>query len=113
MDIYVPKFKPYCGGFDFEPAFFESGKTAFPGMLLIGCLFHFKKADREKMEKLGIPDNEIKIAMEWGALDLLNVLPQNELKEKVVTFVKVMLVDKCFEYYREEGEVCCKDMEAR
>ena len=65
------------------------------------------------MEKLGIPDNEIKIAMEWGALDLLNVLPQNELKEKVVTFVKVMLVDKCFEYYREEGEVCCKDMEAR
>jgi hypothetical protein len=45
IHMEIPKLKPYCGGFDFESVFFKSGKTAFPGMRWIGCLFHFKKAN--------------------------------------------------------------------
>ena len=55
----VPDFDPYSGRLDFELAFFDTAFEAFPNMKLIGCLFHPKKAAREKMTKLGIEKQEI------------------------------------------------------
>ena len=101
----VPGFEPYSGGLDFELAFFRTAKKAFPKMEMIGCLFHFKKSIREKMEKLGIDKKEIGIAMKWGALDLITVLPPNELLEKGVDFVKEHVMNLIFEFYCAEGNL--------
>jgi hypothetical protein len=70
---------PYCVGVDFEWNFWKSVLEFFPETKLIGCLFHFKQATRKKMVELGIPNPEIAFAMKSGVLDLLTVIPQDEL----------------------------------
>ena len=95
----LPNCTPYCIGVDFEKAFFTAVSIYFPQALLTGCLFHFKQAARRKMEKLGIPDNEIKIAMASGAYDLLTVLPVDELDDKGIPFVETMIMDQIYEYH--------------
>ena len=74
-------------------------------MELIGCLFHFKKAIREKLEKLGIDKKEIEIAMGWGVFDLITVLPTDELKERGIDFVREKIMNLIFDFYQKEGEV--------
>ena len=63
-------------------------------MELIGCLFHFKKPTREKIEKLGIDKKEIEITIGWGALDLIIVLPPNEFLETGIEFVKEHVINE-------------------
>ena len=58
----------------------------------MGCGFHFKQAARGKMENLGIPADEIKIAMRFGVYDLLVALPKDELASKGVDFVRSMII---------------------
>ena len=100
----VPGCDPYCVGVDFERAFFTAVRFHFPKTLLIGCLFHFKQAGVRKMEKLGIPDAEIKIAMVFGVFDLLTVLPRSELEERGVPFVRTMIMNLIHDHYFEKGE---------
>ena len=101
----VPGFDPYSGGLDFELAFFDTACETFPNMKLIGWLFHFKKAAREKMAKLGIEKKEIEIAMKWGRFDLLTVLPTYELKERGIPFVREMIMNLIYDFYAEQDEV--------
>ena len=60
------------------------------------------------MEKLGIDKKEIKIAMRWGALDLITVLPPPELSKKGIDFVKEHVMNLIYEFYCAKGnlELC-------
>jgi hypothetical protein len=58
-----PELDPSYIGADFERAFFSNVAAHFLHAKLIGCLFHFKQAERHKMKKLGFPDKEIAFAM--------------------------------------------------
>jgi hypothetical protein len=55
------------------------------------CLFHLKQAWRRKCKKMGIPEWQIRIAMERGMIDLLCVLPPDELRDKGIPFVMDLL----------------------
>jgi len=55
----------------------NGGKT-----LIHGCLFHQKQANRKKAEELGIPEDQRKYAMRRTVIDILSVIP----KEEVITF---------------------------
>ena len=54
----VDNIAPAYVGVEFESAFFSQDSNHFPGAQLIGCLFHFKQANRRKIIKLGIPEGE-------------------------------------------------------
>ncbi|POM60737.1 Cleavage induced Hypothetical protein [Phytophthora palmivora] len=56
---------------DFEISLIKNVQAQFPNAEVIGCLFHFKQALRRKMKKLCIPDNEVRVAMGKGVLDML------------------------------------------
>ena len=101
----VPGFEPYSGRLDFELAFFRTARQTFPKMELIGCLFHFKKACREKMEKLGIDQLEIEIAMKWGVFDLLTIFPTDELTERGIPFVREKIMNLIYDFYVEKDEI--------
>lgn len=79
---------------DFEVALINSITEQFPEtfiagiyffyihifqFLLLGCLFHFKQALRRKMIKCKIPHNEILSAMVPGMIDLLCLVPPDEI----------------------------------
>ena len=58
------------------------------------CLFHLKQAFRRKCVKMGIPEWQIRIAMERGMVDLLCVLPPDELKDKGIPFIMDLLFNR-------------------
>ena len=74
------KFDPATIGVDFEPALRNVVSKMFPKALVIGCLFHWKQAIRRKMVDLGIPKAVISHFMRPGHLDLLTVLPKEDVK---------------------------------
>jgi hypothetical protein len=99
----IPEFNPVTMGVDFERGFFKTVLNFFPDAKLIGCLFHFKQATRKKMKvDIHIPDVEIYIAMETGMLDLITVLPADELWKKGIPFVRMMINEAIYEHYTEE-----------
>lgn len=102
----VKECAPYCVGVDFEWNFWRSVGEFFPKTKLVGCLFHFKQALRKKLVELGIPKPEINFAMRSGVLDLLTVIPRDEL-HMGLHFVRNMIVDHLISLQteaREEGE---------
>ena len=101
--IECPGFNPVTFGVDFERGFFTTVQEFFPECFLIGCLFHFKQAARKKMKDLGIPDEEIFIAMASGVYDLLTILPKEELLKKGIPFVREMIIEEITNYYAEKG----------
>jgi len=66
----------------------------------VGCLFHFKQALRRRMEKLGIPEAEIKFAMRKGEVDLLTVIPIEDL-ERGIAFARTRIMQYIDEEPRE------------
>ena len=57
------------------------------------------------MEKLGIDKKEIEVAMRWGALDLITVLPPNELLEKGIDFVREHVMNLIYDFYCAKGNL--------
>ena len=55
------------------------------------------------MKNLGIPDEEIFIAMAPGVFDLLTILPKEELLKKGIPFVQEMIIEHISDYYVEKG----------
>ena len=87
------EFKPATVGIDFEKAFIKAVGKAFPDADLIGCLFHFKQAIRRYMkQKLYLADWICSIAMRKGMIDLLCVLPIEDLVKKGIPYVITRLV---------------------
>ena len=88
------KFKPDCIGIDFEHAFINTVRKCFPKALIVGCFFHFKQANRKKLQELGFPEEVISHIMSWGVLDLITVLPKSDIKtidSKGVLFVAMRI----------------------
>ena len=73
---------PCCllSGVDFEHAFINSLRKVFPDARIIGCLFHLKQAWRRKLKDLGVPNEVVSHLMRRGHLDLLTVLPIEDVK---------------------------------
>jgi len=83
---------PYCVGVDFEWNFFRAVAEHFPQALIIGCLFHFKQALRKKLVELKVPKEEIDFAMRRGVLDLITVIPLDEIT-KGLHFIRNMIME--------------------
>lgn len=99
VDNLMPEFI----GVDFEIAFFSQIKNHFEESDLIGCLFHFKQAMRRKMVKLGIPEAELKFAMRKGIVDLITVIPLDDL-DKGIVFIRHMIAEFVVEQGYSDGE---------
>lgn len=71
---------------DFELALINAVIEQFPAANIVGCLFHWKQALRRKMIELKIPKEQIADAMKSGKLDVLTVIPAEEVLDKVRNF---------------------------
>jgi hypothetical protein len=76
--------------FDFEKGLINSLRAVFPKARLVGCLFHFKQALQRKMKKLGINEKEIQFFMKPGNLDILCIIPIEQMKIGI-QYVKSLL----------------------
>ncbi|KAE9164694.1 hypothetical protein PF002_g31540, partial [Phytophthora fragariae] len=72
---------------DFEAALIKGIRDQFQGTSLIGCLFHWKQAIRRKLIDLRIPANQIAEAMSPGVIDVLTVIPIDEIRSKGIPYV--------------------------
>ena len=84
---------PAIVGVDFETALFQAIKLFWPDAHQSGCNFHFKQALRRKMIDMRIPKDQISFALSFGVIDLLTVLPKDELEDKGIPFVRTMIAD--------------------
>ena len=62
VDLIAPAFV----GVDFERAFYPQDANHFTEAEIIGCLFHFKQAIHRQMNKLGIPNDKVKLCLRKG-----------------------------------------------
>ena len=96
------QFEPKRISCDYEEALISQIANQFPspdsgkcapnnGCDINGCLFHLKQAWRRYMIQLGISRAQISIAMRRGVLDLLCVLPPDELKSKGKHYVRSLI----------------------
>jgi hypothetical protein len=77
---------------DFERAIMNSCKIYFPEGFHIGCLFHLKQAWRRHLiKKLAFLAEEITLAMKIGVLDLLCIIPQDEIREFGIPYVRSII----------------------
>ena len=78
---------------DFELAIMNSCKLIFGRESFhIGCLFHLKQAWRRHLiTKLGFLAEEVALAMKVGVLDLLCIIPPNEIREFGIPFVRLIV----------------------
>jgi len=65
----------FISGVDFEQAFINALEQVFPMARIVGCLFHWKQAIRRKLIGFGFPKEVVSAFMRPGKLDLLTVLP--------------------------------------
>ena len=84
---------PKYVGIDFELNFIQVVQLFFPDALVIGCFFHFKTAGRDKIEKIGIPVQEMKAAMSLACsmFEYLLVMDPDDLDPKGIDFVMASL----------------------
>jgi hypothetical protein len=80
---------------DFETALIGAIRDQLPNTAINGCLFHLKQARRTK--KLRIDESDAKIAIESGILDMLTVIPVNQVERRGITYVKVYIQRRCQE----------------
>ncbi len=77
---------------DFEPAFAAAARRIFGAdIVVIGCLFHLKEAWRRYMEKLKMKNESVEYALKVGLLDLLTVIPINEIVTKGIPYLRSKL----------------------
>ena len=77
---------------DFEKAIINSCELQFPEGFHAGCLFHLKQAWRRYLiTKLGFLPDQIKYAMSVCMLDLLTILPQDEVEKYGLPFVRSLI----------------------
>ena len=77
---------------DFEAALTNAAENQFPEAGVIGCLFHWKQAIRWYLvSKLGFLKEEIGYAMKQGVLDLLTIIPMDEVENTGIPFVRSLI----------------------
>ena len=96
--IYVAskrKLDPFSVTCDFEKALHNAVRGQFPNSILNGCLFHWKQAIRRKMIEYKIDSEQIKLAMTQSVLDILTVIPRDEIMTKGIDYVRDILDAAC------------------
>ena len=74
---------------DYEQALMKSAKTQFGEGKMVGCLFHWKQAIRRRLLLLKIPEDLIsKFIGKGGPLEVLCVIPINEIMTKGISYVR-------------------------
>ena len=77
---------------DFEKALHEAVHSQFGTKSVInGCLFHWKQAIRRKMLKLHIKEEQVSMAMEKNVMDILTIIPRNEVRTTGIAYVMSIL----------------------
>jgi hypothetical protein len=85
------KLDPLTVTCDCEKGLIKAVQQQFDGVAIVGCLFHFKQALRRKMIKLKIPDDEISLAMKRNVVDVLTIIPHDEIESKGIPYVSSIL----------------------
>ncbi|GMF54290.1 unnamed protein product [Phytophthora fragariaefolia] len=70
---------------DFERGLMNAVTDQFPLVKIVGCLFHWKQVLRRKMIELRIPQDQIAAALTPGVLDILTIIPVDQIADKVPT----------------------------
>ena len=80
---------------DFELALINAIQGIFPYAKINGCLFHWKQAIRRKLISLKLSNEKeiVDIMMHQNSIDILTIVPVNEIKRKGIPFVKDNLKD--------------------
>jgi MULE transposase domain len=89
---------------DFERALHNAVGDQFPSCNLVGCFIHLKQALRRKMIKLGISSAEIAVAMERDCVDLLTVIPHEDIMPKGVPHVNALIQARCESVLDDDSE---------
>ena len=76
---------------DFETALITSAREHFPHSKIIGCLFHLKQAWLRKMKNLAIPSLQRKRALSVGMVDLLSIIPIDEIETFGIPYLQSLL----------------------
>lgn len=80
---------------DFELAISNAAKHQFPDADQNGCFFHWKDGNGRYMKGCKIEKEQISYAMKPGVLDILTIIPKNEIPKKGIAYVK-FLIDSQF-----------------
>ena len=64
-------------------------------------MFLWKQAIRRKIIKLKIPVDEVKFAMRKGVIDLLTIVPKDDVHPIGTTYVASKIMDYCAEKYKQ------------
>ena len=83
---------------DFEQALLNAIRGIFPYSKIIGCFFHWKQAIRRKLISLKFANEKeiVERAMVNYSMDMLTVIPVNEISTKGFAFVNDNLKDVIF-----------------
>ena len=108
------KLRPSTVTCDFVRRQFQSGHTK-----VNGCLFHFKQAIKRKMEGLKLHDDIIEYTLDDNSLDMLSIIPIEEILTKGINFVRSNLDEfvlkedekKWEEFWRYFIKYWCSDKE--
>ena len=77
---------------DWEHAIRNAFLANFPLANFIGCFFHFKQALRKRLlEYCGFNPADIALAMSFGYIDLLCVMPHDEVVKYGIPFVRSLI----------------------
>ena len=77
---------------DFERAIINSCQHQFAPGFHVGCFFHLKQAWRRQLiSKLGFLKEQLRVPMSSGVLDLLTVLPQDEVESIGIPYVRSVI----------------------
>ncbi|KAE9026238.1 hypothetical protein PR001_g12245 [Phytophthora rubi] len=78
---------------DFELALINAVINQFPRANVVDCLFHWKQALHRKMLDLGISREKIFYVMKPGKLDVLTIIPADEVLDKGLRYVRSIIDD--------------------
>ena len=85
------KLDPFTVTCDFEKALINAVREQFRQSVVNGCLFHWKQALRRKMGSLNIDKETISMAMTRNVLDVLTIIPRDEVVRKGIPYVRSIL----------------------
>ncbi|KAK1945604.1 hypothetical protein P3T76_002652 [Phytophthora citrophthora] len=87
---------------NFEAALIKGVRDRFPEIDVIGCLFHWKQAIRRKLVDLRFSANQISEAMAPGVLDVLTVIPPDEIRTKDIPYaMSLMSTKRCVQLWTQ------------
>ena len=88
LSISNGRAKPSMVTCDFERALHNAIMKTFSGAVILGCLFHWKQANRKKLVELRFDDRDMPSKMMTkNVLDVLTVIPRIEIESKGIPYV--------------------------